>query len=83
MHNNQILQDWIFLVDVQNQLLQMRQAHAKAEATDAIALLKSKDSALFIFCSELRVIVVNVIDDEWKGRRMSQHVCNGRAICTG
>ena len=53
----------------------------KADATDAIALLESEDPSLFTFCGDV-VIFVRVINDEWKGRRMSQHVCDGRASCT-
>jgi hypothetical protein len=54
----------------------------EANATDAIILLESKDCSFFILCGKVVVYIEGVIDDEWKGRRMSQHVCNRCAVCT-
>jgi hypothetical protein len=39
----------------------------KADATDTITLLESKDYSLFIFCGDV-AIFVEVVEDEWKGR---------------
>jgi len=41
--DNQVFQDWIFLIDGHEELLQINNGHSKAKATDAIALLESKD----------------------------------------
>jgi hypothetical protein len=39
----------------------------KADTTDTITVLQSKDYALFIFCGDAGK-VLSVFDDEWKGR---------------
>jgi hypothetical protein len=44
-------------------------------------VLECKHYSFFIFCSEV-VIRVIVINNEGKGRRMSEHICHGRARCT-
>jgi hypothetical protein len=75
--DDQAFQDWIFLFDGHDKLLQIRNRHLKAGMTDAITLLESGDCFLFIFCSD-----VTIFDIEWEGRRICQHVCNGRTFCT-
>ena len=67
MHDNQVFQDWMSLVDDHDKFLQLRNRHVKADATDAIALLEGEDCSLFTFCGDV-VIFVRVIDEERKGR---------------
>ena len=78
--DNQVFEDRIFLIHGRDKLPLNRHQDVtvKADAMDAIALLQSKEHSLLVFCGD----AVEVIDDEWKGRRMCEHVCNGRAICT-
>jgi hypothetical protein len=67
MHDKQVFQDWIFLIDGHDDPLQIRKRQLKANATNAMTLLESKDCALFIFGGDV-VIFVKVVDDEWQGR---------------
>jgi len=64
--DKQEFQDWIFLTDGRDELLQTCNRYPKADSTDAIALVESKDCSLFIFCRE--VAPFRVINDNWKGR---------------
>jgi hypothetical protein len=64
--HNQIFQDWEFLIDRHDKLLQILNGEGKAEVADAMTLLESKQYPLFIFCSG--VIFTAVINSEWKGR---------------
>ena len=80
-HYDQVFRDRIFLIHGADELLQTRNRHVKADTTHAATQLQSKDRYLFIFRGDF-TIPVEVIDDERKGRRMCEHVCNGRAVCT-
>jgi hypothetical protein len=69
--NDQVFQNWIFVIHGHDELLQTRNRHAKADATDAIALLESKDCSLFVFCGDVvnsSNVVDDSVDDEWKER---------------
>ena len=60
-------------------LLQTRNRHLKVYALHAITMiLEGKHDSSFVFGGEIVVIVI-VKNDEWKGRRMCQHFCHGRA----
>ena len=65
MPDNQVFQNWIFIVHRHGELLQTSNRHQKADATDAVTLLESKDCSLFNFYNDP---VILVIDDEWRGR---------------
>ena len=51
----------------------------KTDAADSIMLFESKDYSL-LFHSNVAISVI-IIDDEWKGRRVCQHVSNRGASC--
>ena len=59
-------------------LLQAQNRHTKVYASHTITVLEGKHDSLFIFGSEI-VIIVTVKDDEWKDRGMCEHFCHGRA----
>ena len=61
--------------------MQTWNGHPKGDAAHAITVLECKQYSLFIFCGEV-VIFVIVIDNEWKGRGMCEHICYRRATCT-
>ena len=63
---NQVFQDREFLIDCHRKLPQILNRESKAEVTDAMTLLKSKQYSLFIFCSD--AISTAVVDSERKGR---------------
>ena len=44
-----------------------------------MTLFECKDHPLLIFCI---YVAFEEINDEWKGGRMCQHVCNGGPRCT-
>jgi len=52
----------------------------KAEASDTITLLECGCYFLFVFSSDIAKFIY-MINDEWKGRRVCQHVCDRRANC--
>jgi hypothetical protein len=81
--DKQAFEDWILLIHGRDELPLTRNRHAdvKADAKDAFTLLESKDYPLFVICGDVATFLI-IVNDEWKGRRMCQHVCNGRAICT-
>ena len=51
------------------------------KAAHMIMVLESNSYSFFIFCQEV-LISIDIINDEWKGRRMREHICHGRARCT-
>jgi hypothetical protein len=55
--------------------------HPEAEAADTITLLECEGYSLFVFCSH-NVTFIYLVGDEWEGRRVCRHVCDGRANCT-
>jgi hypothetical protein len=67
LHDNQVFQDWIFLIDGHNERSQICDSHVKTDATDAITLFESEDYGFFIVCGNV-LTFVKVIDDKWKGR---------------
>ena len=75
--HDHVFQGWMFLHNAheEEKLLQFQNRHPEA---DAITLLESKGYPLFIFCADIAVFTI-VINNEWKGRRMCQHVRNGFA----
>jgi len=44
-------------------------------------MLEGEHYSFFVLCGEL-MILVTMVNDEWKRRGMSQHVCYGSATCT-
>jgi hypothetical protein len=73
MHDNQVFQDWIFLVDGRDEPLEIRSRQLKADTMDAITLPESQDCSLFLFCGEvmkcgIMMKVPVIIDDDWKRR---------------
>jgi hypothetical protein len=64
--HNQKFQDWEFLIDRHDKLLQLLNREGKAEVADAMTLLESKQYPLFILCSD--TISTAVFNGEWKGR---------------
>ena len=66
MRDNQVFQNWIFLVHGRDELLWARTWQNEANTTDAIILLECKDCSLFIFCGDL--VMMGAADDKWKGR---------------
>jgi hypothetical protein len=63
---NQVFQDRESLIDCYDKLPQILNREAKAEVTDAMTLLESKQYPFFIFCSD--AIFTVVINSEWKRR---------------
>jgi hypothetical protein len=61
--------------------LQILSRHHKADAAHAITMLERKHDSLFIVRGEV-VVFVTVINDEWKWRRVCQHIYDGCATCT-
>jgi hypothetical protein len=78
--HDHVFQDRIFLHNghEEEKLLQFRNRHPEADAANAVTLLESEGYPLFIFCADIVVFTI-VINNEWKGRRMCQYVCNGFA----
>jgi hypothetical protein len=62
--DNQVFQDWIFLIHGHDELLHL--CH-KADTGNAITMLKSEDYLLFIFCGDVTTFP-KVIEDEWEAR---------------
>jgi hypothetical protein len=77
----QVLQYRKTVVCGHDELLQPRSMQPKVNMPHAITVLQCKHYSLFIFRGEV-VILVIIINDEWKRRRMCQHVNNGCAMCT-
>src|SRR5712671_4487304 len=73
----QVFQNRKFAVCGRDELLQARSRHPKADTAHMIAALESNHYSFFIFCCEVVVIFVEVINSERKGRRMCQHLCYG------
>ena len=57
LQENQVLQNWIFLINSQNERLHVSNTYAKADATDAIALPGCEDCAHFIFGRNVMIFV--------------------------
>jgi hypothetical protein len=70
-HKNQVLQYRKFVVYGQDEPLQIRSRHVKANAAYAFTVLKGEHYSLFIFCGDVMAIYARVyarkIDDERKG----------------
>ena len=75
----EVLKNGIFVIHGHKKLL--HSSTMKADAMDAITLFESKDYSFFVFCGKLATFR-KITDDEWKGRRMCEHIRDGRAICT-
>jgi hypothetical protein len=80
MVHNQVFQDREFPIDCHDKRLQIPNREDKADVADAMTLLESKQYPPFIVCGD--TITTDVVNGERKGRRMCEHVFNGRAICT-
>jgi hypothetical protein len=52
----------------------------KADAASTITLLECEGYSLFVFRSHIAMFIY-MINGEWKGRRVCQHVCDGPANC--
>jgi hypothetical protein len=61
--------------------LQILSGDHKANATHAITVLERKHDSLFIVRGEV-VVFVTIINDEWKWRRVCQHIYDRCATCT-
>ena len=68
MRDNQIFQNWIFIIHGYDELLKSCRRCPKANMTDTIVLLESEDCSLFVISGDVVIIMNEVIDDEWKGR---------------
>ena len=72
----QVFQYGKLVVHGRDYLLQTRNGHAKAYASHTITVPEGKHDSSFIFRGEIVIIVVIVVDDEWKWRGMSEHFCH-------
>ena len=61
--------------------LQTCNRHPNGDVAHAITVLECKQYSFFIFCGEVMMSVI-VINNEWEGRGMCEHICYGRATCT-
>ena len=77
----QDFQDRKFAIHGCHDLLQTRNRHPKGDAAHTIAVLECKHYSLFVVCGEATIFDI-IVNDEWKRRRMCQHICYGSAMGT-